>query len=115
MLGLVAPRDEGGKSTRFVLQRTEAKQMFDAFRIGLDRAVHHGRRGAKTRAMRVPHHIEPFVGGRLPTTMQKPAHTVDQDLSAAARYAVQPGGHQPLDDDRHPQLREAREVDHFWR
>ena len=83
--------------------------------IGLDRAVHHRRRRAQAGAVRVAHHVEPLVGRRLAVAVQQLAHAIDEDLGAAAGNAVEAGVDQPLDDLRHRQLREPRDVDHFGR
>ena len=47
--------------------------------------------------MRVPHHVEPLVGGSLPVAVEKLAYAIDEDLGTAAGDAVQPGIDQPLD------------------
>ena len=61
------------------------------------------------------HHIEPFIGGGLAIAVQKPAHTVDEDLRSAARNAVEPGGDQAIDHFGDGELRQARKVNHFRR
>ena len=65
--------------------------------------------------MRMPHHVEPLVGGRLADAVQQRAHAVDQDFRAAAGHAVEAGGNQPLEHLRHRQLRETGQVDDFRR
>ena len=65
--------------------------------------------------MRVPHDVEPLVGGGLAVAVQQLADAIDEDLRAAAGNAVEARGNQPLDDFRHRQLRRARNVQHLRR
>ena len=65
--------------------------------------------------MRVTHDVEPFVGRRLAVAVQQPAHAIDQNLGAAAGNAVEAGRDQPIDDLRHRQLRQPREMNDFRR
>ena len=65
--------------------------------------------------MRVAHDVEPLVGGRLVVAVEDLAHAIDENLGAAARNAVETGGDQPIDDLRHRQLRQPRDVHHFRR
>ena len=85
----------------------QPQQVLDALLVGLDRPVHHRRRRAQAGAMRVAHHVEPLVGGRLAVAVQQLAHAIDENLGAAAGNAVEAGRDQPLDDRRHRQLRRA--------
>ena len=66
-------------------------------------------------AVRVAHDVEPLVGRRLAVAVEQLAHAIDEDLGAAAGNAVEPGRDEPLDDLRHRQPRQAREVDDFGR
>ena len=95
---LVAPGDERGEPSGFILQIAEPQQVLQPFFVGLHRAVHHRRRGAKPGSMCVAHHVEPFVGGGLAVAVQQLPHSIHQDLGAAARYAVEARGNQALDD-----------------
>ena len=115
MLRLIAPGDERGEAARLVLQRAQPQQVLEPLLVGLHRPVHHRRRRAQAGAVRVAHDVEPLVGGRLAVAVQQLAHAVDENLGAAARDAVEAGGDQPLDDRRHRQLRQARQVDHLRR
>ena len=47
--------------------------------------------------MRVAHHVEPFVGGRLAVAVEQLADAIDEDLGAATGNAVEAGGDQPID------------------
>ena len=115
VIRLIAPRDEGGEAAGFVLQIAQTQQVLDAFFVGLDRAVHHRRGGAQSRPVRVAHHVEPFVGGRLAEAVQQRADAIDQDLGAAARNAVEAGRNQAIDHGGHRQLGQPRQVDDFRR
>ena len=115
VLGLIAPRDERGEAAGLVLQRAQPQQVLEALLVGLDRPVHHRRRRPQAGAMRVPHDVEPFVGRRLAVAVQPLADAVDENFGAAAGNAVEAGRHQAIDDRRHRQLREAREVNDFRR
>ena len=115
VLGLIAPGDERGEAAGLVLQRAQPQQVLEALLVRLDGAVHHRRRRAQPGAVRVAHHVEPFVGGRLAVAVQQLAHAIDEDLGAAARNAVEPGGDETIDDRRHRQLRQARQVNHLRR
>ena len=90
-------------------------QVLDALFQRLDRPVHHRRGRPQAAVMRVAHHVEPFVRGRLAVTVQKPAHAIDENLGAAAGNAVEARGDQPIDDLGHAELRQPRQVDHFGR
>ena len=114
-VGLIAPRDERGEAAGLVLQRAQPQQMLEALLVGLDRPVHHRRGRPQAGPMRVAHDVEPLVGRRLAVAVQLPADPVDENLGAAAGNAVEARRDQPIDDRRHRQLREAREVNDFRR
>ena len=80
-----------------VLQLAQAEQVLEPLLDGLDGAVHHRRRRAQPGAMRVAHHVEPFVRGRLAVAVEQLPHPIDQDLGAAAGDAVEAGRDQPID------------------
>ena len=65
--------------------------------------------------MRMAHHVEPLVGGRLAVAVQQLADAIDEDLGAAAGDAVEAGRDQPRDHLGHRQLRHPRDVQHFRR
>ena len=48
--------------------------------------------------MRVPHHVEPFIGCRLAVAVQQLANAIDENLRAAAGNAVEAGGDQAIED-----------------
>ena len=110
VVGLIAPRDEGGEAAGLVLQRAQPQQMLEALLVGLDRPVHHRRGRAKAGPMRVAHDVQPLVGRRLAVAVQLPADPVHENLRAAAGNAVQARRDQPIDHRRDRQLREAREM-----
>ena len=115
MIGLIAPRDERGEAAGLVLKRAQSQQMLDALFVGLHRAVHHRRGRAKAGPVRVPHDVEPLVGGGLAVAVQQRAHAIDENFRAAARHAVEARGNQPIEHLRHRQLRQTRQVDDFGR
>ena len=63
--GWIAPGDERREAARLVLKVAQPEQVLEPLLHRLDRAVHHRRRRAQPGAMRVPHDVEPLVGGRL--------------------------------------------------
>ena len=65
--------------------------------------------------MGVAHHVEPLVGGRLAVAVEHLPHAIHENLGAAARNAVEPGGDEPVDDGRDRQLRQPRQMDDFRR
>src|SRR5262245_19739186 len=115
MLWLIAPGAERGEPTGFILEVTKAEQMGDPLLVSLDRAVHHGRRGAKARTMRVTHDIDPLVGRRLPVAVQQLSNTVHEDLGSTAGDTIEPGCDQSTDDFSYRKLRKPRNVNDFRR
>ena len=89
--------------------------VLDALLDGLDVPVHHRRRRPQPLEVRLAHHVEPLVGGRLAVAVEQLADAIDEDLGAAAGNAVQAGRHQAVDHLRHRQPRHPRQVDHFRR
>ena len=102
VLRLIAPGDERGEAARLVLQLAQPEQVLEPLLDRLDGAVHHRRRRAQPGAVRVAHHVEPLVGGRLAVAVEQLAHAIDEDLGAAAGNAVEARRDQPLDDLRAP-------------
>ena len=94
---------------------SQPEQVLEPLVDRLDRAVHHRRRRPQSGAVRVPHHVEPLVGGRLVVAVQFPANAIDENLGAAARNAVESRGDQPIDDRRHRQLRQPGDVNDLRR
>ena len=88
--------------SHLVLQIAQPEQMLEPLLHRLDGSVHHRRRRPKARAVRVTHDVEPLVGGRLAVAVQQLPHAIDEDLGAAARNAVEPGGDQPIEHLRAP-------------
>ena len=115
VLRLIAPGDERGEARR---SRPAAR----AAGTGA-RAAPPPSRPCRTssspssaaRRVRVAHDAQPFVRGRLAVAVEQLAHAIDEDLGAAAGNAVEPGRDQPLDDLRHRQPRQPREVNDFGR
>ena len=115
VLGLIAPGDERGEAAGLVLERAQPQQVLEPLLVGLDRPVHHRRGGSQSGAVRVPHHVEPLVGGRLAVAVQQLADAIDEDFSAATRDAVEARGDQPVEHLGDRKLRQPREVDHLRR
>src|SRR5207247_7900853 len=87
---------------RLALCLAHGEQMLDARGIRFAEAVHHRDRRAEAEAVGDLHYLEPpiragFLAGNLI------AHTLHEDLAAAARNRVEPRRHQLPDDllDRH--------------
>ena len=72
VIGLIAPGDERGEAAGLVLQRAQPQQVLDPLLVGLDGPEHHRRGRAQAGAVRVAHHVEPLVGGRLAVAVQQP-------------------------------------------
>src|SRR4051812_27798648 len=89
--------------------------MLESLLVCLHGPVHHRRGCAQTGPMRVSHHVEPLVSARFSVTVQQLAHAIDENLRASARNAVEARRDQALDDRWYGQLRQAREVNDFWR
>ena len=89
--------------------------MLDALLVGFHRPVHHRRRRAEPGLVGAPHDVNPFVRRCLAVTVQQATDAIDQDLGAAAGNAVETRCSQPVDDGRHGQLGQARQVNHLGR
>ena len=115
VIGLETPRDERGEPAGLVLQVAQPQHVFETLLERLDRAVHHRRGRAQSGPMRLAHHAEPLVGGRLAVAVQQLAHAIDENLGAAAGNAVEAGGDEPLDHGGHRELGHAGDVQHLGR
>ena len=114
VLRLQRPRDEGGEAAGPLLERLDTRQVLEALGERLTDAVHHGDRGLHPLFVGDAHDLEPPVGARLLRRCDVP-HALDEDLAAAPRDRVEPGGLQLAHDRARVDAEQRREeVDFAW-
>src|SRR6185503_9610167 len=89
VLGLERPTNIRGESACFVLKVADEPEVLDPLWDGLDVPEHHGDTGLHAETMSFAHDLQIFIGARL-TMADFVAHTIRQNLAAAAGDGIQP-------------------------
>ncbi len=106
LLGVERERNEPEEAARLVLQRADAHEVIDAVLDRLDAAVEHRDVRLDAVLMAELRDLEPAFAGDL-VAADDVAHTLLEDLGAAAGAGVHPGGLEFADDRHDVLLRDA--------